>query len=212
VALRPVDDRVKRDLMSTAYPFLLLLVALAAAATRAQSVVRDDRDGKTYAVVAAAGMQWLARNLDFATPDSSCPRGDSAACATEGRLYPWATAVAACPSGWHLSTEDEWQRLELALGVAKEEIERDRERGKGAGEPLKAGGASGLNFPFAGWRRPDGEFRIGNGNDRAAAIWTATKTADGEAWHRDLSSARTGIWRSPVPLGYSLSVRCVRDR
>jgi len=168
----------------------------------------DPRDGKQYPVVTIADMTWMVRNLDFAAEGSVCPRGDAQACETEGRLYPWAAAVTACPAGWHLSTEDEWQRLERALGMSGEDVSRDRERGPGLGDLLKPGGSTGLNFPLAGWRRPDGTFRIGNGTDRAAAIWTSTRVEDA-AWHRDLSSARTGIWRSAVPLAYSLSVRCV---
>jgi uncharacterized protein (TIGR02145 family) len=175
----------------------------------ASASVTDPRDGKQYPVVTIAGMTWMARNLDHAVENSVCPRDDSTACATEGRLYPWAAAMTACPAGWHLSTEDEWQRLERALGMSSEELSRDRLRGPGLGDLLKPGGSTGLNFPLAGWRRPDGTFRVGNGNDRAAAIWTSTRVDDA-AWHRDLSSARSGIWRSPVPLAYSLSVRCVK--
>lgn len=171
----------------------------------------DPRDGKIYPGVSAAGMIWMARNLDHAIDNSVCPRGDPQACEAEGRLYPWAAAMIACPASWHLSTEAEWQRLERALGMNADDLARDRERGPGLGELLKLGGSTGLNFPLAGWRRPDGSFRIGNGNDRAAAIWTSTRAAADAAWHRDLSSARTGIWRSPVPLTYSLSVRCVKD-
>lgn len=173
--------------------------------------VTDPRDGKIYPTVSAAGMIWMGRNLDHAIDGAVCPRGDAQACEAEGRLYPWAVAMTACPAGWHLSSEDEWQRLERALGMSAVDLARDRERGSGLGELLKLGGSTGLNFPLAGWRRPDGSFRIGNGNDRAAAIWTSTRADADAAWHRDLSSARTGIWRSPVPLAYSLSVRCVQD-
>jgi hypothetical protein len=91
-------------------------------------------------------------------------------------------------------------------------IAAERLRGAGLGDALKPGGAARLDIPPAGWRRPDGSHRVGNGNDIAAALWTATKANDEEAWHRDLSSARTGIWRSPVPFAYSLSVRCVKNQ
>jgi uncharacterized protein (TIGR02145 family) len=156
-------------------------------------------------------MQWMGRNLTFEAEGSSCPRSDRSPCDAEGRLYPWSVAVAACPAGWHLSSEEEWQALERALGMPAGDLERTRERGPGLAERLKGGGDTGLDFPLAGWRRPDGTYRTGNGNDRATAIWTSTKAGDDAAWHRDLSSARTGIWRSPVAVTYSLSVRCVRD-
>jgi uncharacterized protein (TIGR02145 family) len=171
----------------------------------------DPRDGKAYPVVVIDGMTWMGRNLDFAADGSSCPRGEDEACAAEGRLYPWTLAMTACPTGWHLSTEAEWQRLERWLGMSEAELGRERARGGELRVRLTRGGDTGLDFPLSGWRRPDGAYRVGNGNDRAAAIWTATPAREGEAWHRDLSSARPGIWRSPVTFDYSLSVRCVRD-
>jgi uncharacterized protein (TIGR02145 family) len=188
------------------------LVCLSITAASAQSVV-DSRDGRSYSVVVIAGVTWMGENLAYAAEGSSCPQGDAALCDTMGRLYPWTLAMKACPAGWHVSSEEEWQRLERHLGMADADITRDRERGAAqkAGDQLKRGGATRLAFPLAGWRRPDGTFAIGNGRDTAAAIWTGTKESDTRAWHRDLSSLRAGIWRSPVAFDYALSVRCVRD-
>ena len=174
-----------------------------------EAVMTDARDGRRYPVVQIAGMSWLGQNLSYDEPGSSCPEGENN-CA-EGRLYPWAAAMAACPRGWHLSTEDEWQRLERHLGMSTADLTREKERGPTFGNALKADGSTGLAIPLSGWRRPDGSYVAGNGNDRAAALWTAGKVGEDEAWHRDLSSARSGIWRSSVPLKYSLSVRCVQD-
>jgi hypothetical protein len=95
--------------------------------------------------------------------------------------------------------------------MSEEEITRERARGSSQRAQLEVGGTTGLDFPLAGWRRPDGTFAVGNGKDRAAAIWTSTLARDDAAWHRDLSSLRAGVWRSPVTFDYSLSVRCVRD-
>lgn len=190
---------------------LLAVTILSMQVARPAQTVTDPRDGKVYPVIEVSGMTWMGRNLDHVMEGTSCPRDDVGACAPEGRLYPWALAVSACPAGWHLTTEDEWQRLERALGMPAEEVLQERHRGEGLGALLKAGGTTGLNFPLAGWRRPDGSFSVGNGNDRAAAIWTRTPSGEDAAWHRDLSSARTGVWRSPVSMTYSLSVRCAKD-
>ena len=199
------STRMKRCILAT-------LVCLATHVGSAQSFV-DPRDGLSYSVVVVAGMDWMGENLRFAVAGSSCPQGNPAVCDTMGRLYPWTIAMNACPAGWHVSSEDEWQRLERHLGMADADISRDRERGAavGTGDQLKRGGATRLAFPLAGWRRPDGTFAVGNGKDLAAAIWTGTKESATQAWHRDLSSLRAGIWRSPVEFDYALSVRCVRD-
>ena len=191
--------------------FLVAATTVAASMLQPTASIIDPRDGTTYPTVEIGGMTWLARNLAFAAKESSCPHGDERACNSMGRLYPWRVAVGACPAGWHLSTEDEWQRLERYLGMPEEQIVLERLRGPGLGDLLKTGGSTRLDIPLAGWRRPEGDFRVGNGNDRAAALWVGTKANDAEAWHRDLSSARSGIWRSPVSFDYSLSVRCVKN-
>jgi uncharacterized protein (TIGR02145 family) len=158
-----------------------------------------------------AGVTWFARNLGHALPGSWCLRDDPGECARNGRLYPWELAIRACPAGSHLATEEEWQRLEAHLGMAPAELEATRGRGAGIGDALKEGGASGLDIPLAGWRDPEGEYHVGNGNDRAAALWTATEAEAGTAWHRDVSSARSVVWRSGVDKPYALSVRCALD-
>jgi uncharacterized protein (TIGR02145 family) len=156
-------------------------------------------------------MTWFGRNLDYAVAGAFCFRDNPQACATHGRLYTWELARQACPSGWHLGTEVEWQRLEAHLGMKPEELLQKKGRGPGIGDKLKPGGSSGLGITLSGWRSPDGVFHEGNGNDRAAALWTATEADQDTAWHRDVSSARSVVWRSEVDKPYGLSVRCVKD-
>ena len=67
-------------------------------------------------------------------------------CQKYGRLYDWKTAIKACPSGWHLPSDKEWQTLVNFAGD-----------GKTAGEKLKT---------KSGWNNWDGEYsHSGNGND-----------------------------------------------
>jgi len=189
---------------------LALLLATLAAAAHAGTFV-DPRDGRSYRTVEIAGATWFAENLAYAASGSYCFEDRASECAARGRLYPWRVALRACPPGAHLSTEAEWQALERHLGVPEAEIERTRGRGEGVGDRLKIGGDSGLDIPLAGWRRPDGTYAAGNGADEAAALWVADESGDETAWHRDLSSARSVIWRSPVDWPYALSVRCLAD-
>jgi uncharacterized protein (TIGR02145 family) len=191
---------------------LLLALLPAAAGAAPPGSITDPRDGRVYRTVEIAGATWFADNLAFAADGSYCFEDREAECARRGRLYPWPLAMHACPPGWHLSTEAEWQALERHLGVNEEEIERTKGRGEGIGDRLKVGGDSGLEIPFAGWRRPDGSYTAGNGSDLAAALWVADEAGPEIAWHRDLSSARSVIWRSPVDWPYALSARCVADR
>jgi len=115
----------------------VLLLLLRGSAPSPPAAFVDPRDGQSYPLVEIAGMVWFARHLDYRLPGSYCFQDREEACATRGRLYPWALALEACPSGWHLSTEEEWQRVEGALGMKAEEIGQTRGRGAGVGDSLK---------------------------------------------------------------------------
>jgi uncharacterized protein (TIGR02145 family) len=169
----------------------------------------DPRDGESYGVVDVAGMRWMTENLRYAADGSACYDNDEKNCERYGRLYAWEVALRACPAGWHLSTEYEWQKLELALGVPFDELHGNRERGEPAGEQIKAGGGHALTFPLAGYSDPELNFR---NLDVATAIWTANESDFNHAWHRDLHVERTGIYRSRVYKPWLLSVRCVANR
>ena len=189
----------------------LATIALWAGLAAGTGAFVDPRDDRSYPLVELAGIRWFAANLAYETPDSYCANDEPANCDRFGRLYTWHAALAACPPGTHLSTEDEWQRLEAAFGMDEAELAATRGRGAGVGDRLKRGGDSGLDVVFGGWRRPDGTFTVGNGHDEAAALWVADVAGPETAWHRDLSSARSVVWRSPVDFPYALSVRCVVD-
>jgi uncharacterized protein (TIGR02145 family) len=62
---------------------------------------------------------WMEKNLDVAAAGSKCFDNDPANCVKYGRLYDWATAKTACPSGWHLPTQAEWNTLSSYIGSNK---------------------------------------------------------------------------------------------
>ena len=174
----------------------------------------DPRDGYTYAVVSIGKTQWFAENLRYRTTDSRCYEGDEANCADHGRLYRLEDAIGACPSGWRLPSEEDWRRLELALGMSKAEVLQEKGRGDPLGRRLKFGGDTGFNTRYSGWIDPHrGDSSLAMG--RNAAFWASTPGPPDEvsptAWHRDIAASRNTIWRSPVNVTYWLSVRCVRD-
>ena len=68
-----------------------------------------------------------------------------------GYLYTYEAALAAVPEGWRLPSDEDWKRLEAALGMEQSQIDLDNTwRGINAGDYLKQGGASGFNALFAG--------------------------------------------------------------
>ena len=173
-----------------------------------QESFTDPRDQQTYGSVEVGGLRWMTENLRYAARNSVCYDNKPENCQTLGRLYPWEVALQACPDGWHLATEYEWQKLELTLAVPFEELEGNEERGEPAGEKIKMTGSHALRFPYAGYSNPEGEFQA---KDETAAIWTANEADFNHAWHRDLDVDRRGIYRSRVYKPWFLSVRCVMN-
>lgn len=189
------------------YVFLGCLVFSTLLASQ-QGSFKDARDQQTYGTVEVAGLRWMTENLRYAARNSVCYEYEPENCQTLGRLYPWEVALQACPDGWHLATDFEWQKLELTLAVPFEELGSTQERGEPAGEKIKLTGDFVLKFPFAGYSNPEGEFTA---KDETAAIWTANEADFNHAWHRDLDVERSGIYRSRVYKPWFLSVRCVMN-
>ncbi|MBA7584634.1 hypothetical protein ES708_26591 [subsurface metagenome] len=52
---------------------------------------------------------------------------------TYGVLYNWPAALNACPTGWHLPSDEEWKQLEMYLGMSQSEAENTGWRGTDEG-------------------------------------------------------------------------------
>ena len=150
-----------------------------------------------------------------------------------GFLYNWFAVNderMLCPSGWNVSSDDDWMILESFLGMAQDELASTGYRGTDQGIQLKA--SSGWNFGFNGTNSSGFEARPGGMRNNVgqhvesgsnARFWTATMQQlnpnTGQvagAWTRILSDSvgqeNDGyVSRSSAGPQYGHSVRCIKD-
>jgi len=137
-------------------------------ANQGVSTIKDPRDNKTYRVVKIGNQVWMAENLNYNASGSKCYDNNSANCDKYGRLYNWNTARIACPNGWHLPSNGEWQILVNLAGGDNS-----------AGKKLKA---------TSGWKN--------NGNGTDALGFSALPGGNGYSVGSFLYVGSLGYWWS----------------
>jgi uncharacterized protein (TIGR02145 family) len=163
----------------------------------------------TCKTVTIGNQTWMAENLNIVMDNSYCYGNSSESCAKYGRLYIWEAAKTACPSGWHLPTNAEWQVLVLETGGSSV-----------AGKALKS--TSGWNnngngtdtYGFSalpsGILYSDGGF-YDAGNE--GSWWTATEFGAKYAYHRSMfhDYYEDYVHENSNLKNNAFSVRCLRD-
>ena len=142
---------------------------------------------------------------------------------TYGRLYNWYAVNddrGLCASGWHVPSDAEWISLELGLGMLPEEsILTDDYRGMDQGTQLKlddgwdaseTAGTNSSNFSGlpGGYRSVSGLFWDAGRN---GYFWSATIQGIDQAYFRNLTYDRAGVYRAATNAEYGFSVRCIKD-
>ena len=178
----------------------------------------DFRDDHVYKWVKIGDQIWMAENLAYGMYGSLIYNNDVNNLISYGRLYSASMAKEVCPAGWHLPTDEEWQQLEIAIGINPYEVGEDGSRGTNEGTKLKAisgwnnnsngtddFGFSALPGGFCGYR---GVFyNIGF----ESYWWSATESNDGHVYCRILSDDTAVLRTKNFYPGYQMSVRCVKD-
>ena len=135
-----------------------------------------------------------------------------------GNLYTWEEALAACPEGWRLPTDEDWQNLETTLGMSAVTAASKGWRGKGVTTLLRQEEGTGLGLQLAGNASLSGvpERLYLNFLKEFGYYWTATEEENNglqetTVFYRKIFGSRTTVYRDAAPLNILMRIRCVRD-
>ena len=205
----------------------------------------SDYDGNEYEIVKIGNQVWMAENLAY-LPSVSPPSNGSYTVPyyyvsgyegtsineakstdnyqTYGVLYNWPAANEACPTGWHLPSDDEWKELEMFLGMSQAEADGYLERGTDEGGKLKEAGSthwpstnigatnsSGFTALPGGWclTGTEGGFHLFGAY---ALFWTSTQHNIDSYWYRRLGWENSKVFRANNGItDNGFSIRCVKD-
>jgi len=167
----------------------------------------DSRDGKRYKVVKIGTQTWMAENLNYNASSSKCYDNQEGNCQKYGRLYDWNTAKTACPKGWHLPSDADWNVLMSSVGGEKT-----------AGKFLKA--TSGWNengngtdkFGFSALPGGDGNSGGSFNNVGNYGYWWSSSEYNAlSAYYRSMYYDNEYAYYDNYNKDYLFSVRCLQD-
>jgi uncharacterized protein (TIGR02145 family) len=204
----------------------------------------DSRDDHVYKWVKIGDQTWMAENLAY-LPSVFPPTAGSGsmdlyyyvqgynsgnveeAKATAnfqeyGVLYNSLSAFSACPSGWHLSSDEDWKTLEKYLGMSPSDADQTGIRGSDdlqkklqskSGWELPAyyrgNNSTGFSAVQGGQRDSDGVFR---GLTFQSSFWSPAQWDIFNFQARTLPGPCQGIERNVKNYDTGLSVRCVKNQ
>jgi uncharacterized protein (TIGR02145 family) len=201
-----------------------------------------DVDGNVYNTVVIGTQTWMKENLKTTkySDGSSITnvmvyQNNESNSIVYGRLYLWddvmhsspsSNAVpsgvqGACPTGWHIPSDNEWKLLETYLGIQGSEVDLTEWRGIDEGGKLKEAGTVHWISPnsaatnSSGFSSVPGGYKYTNLYDRqgySSYYWTCTASDFMTASHRQLDFDQPGIRRTTnsEKIHY-FSVRCVKN-
>lgn len=197
--------------------------------------MKDSRDGQKYKTVKIGKQTWMAQNLNYKMANSYCYNDTSSYCDKYGRLYAWAAAKSACPTGWHLPSQTEWQTLLTVADGAEARVTAGKKSRAGVRLKSKSGWNGTDDFSFsalpAGYRDDDGISRGGGCDDEDcneggyAQFWSSTEGDDSDYVYimslNDFDGVNYclnvsdclygGAYLEPDLNWYAYSVRCLKD-
>ena len=159
----------------------------------------DERDDQEYKIVKIGDQIWMAENLNIKSDTAQyCYDDLPANCEADGALYTWHAAKVACPAGWKLPDNAEWETLITNLGGFDV-----------AGGKMKVGGSSGLEMRYVGFKLKDGDYYEDHGI--GALVWSFEEDSETRAWYYAVSNnLGNEVEKSSTFKPSGLCVRCLK--
>jgi len=178
---------------------------------------------ENYETVVIGTQTWFKRNLNYAVEGSKCIDDatfyndmvvllvdeNSFICDIYGRLYTWEAAMTACPEGWHLPSDVEWDALVRYLNPSCSIFESsclvDKILKATRGWENNTNGSDDYGFAAlpAGAGKSIGEI---------ASWWSSTEKDSNRAYNREILRSYGGLYRyDGNSKNIMMSVRCVKD-
>jgi uncharacterized protein (TIGR02145 family) len=206
-----------------------------------------DIEGNAYGTVQIGDQCWMRENLrttknaegiDISNGKSSTSytapyyynyKSSGIPLPIRGYLYNWSAAMEACPAGWHLPSDEEWNTMEATVSGSEWQTSYETSTGyRGSHAGKLAGGdnwassttsgapgdydntdrnASGFSAVPAGYCYSSSFYNAGNN----ALFWSSTQTSNYNAYCHILNYSKAGVSRSDETKSYGRSVRCLHD-
>ncbi|MFH1851589.1 MAG: fibrobacter succinogenes major paralogous domain-containing protein [Candidatus Neomarinimicrobiota bacterium] len=164
--------------------------------------ILTDVEGNTYSTIQIGDQLWTAENwecthsTDGNILDGVHPYDRNDTYIEEyGRLYTWEAANDACPSGWHLPSNNEWQVLINAVGSSP-------------ADKLREGGSSGLDIKLGGRRTESGSYGYVG---QVGIYWTADQSDATHVTVKLFALGEINVITDNTPRAGELSVRYIKD-
>ena len=128
-----------------------------------------------------------------------------------------------CPVGWHISTEEDWQSLELSIGMTEADLTNGgwggwRGEADSLGFKIKSDtdwngtNETGFNGLNGYCRDPNGWFFFSAGYYAEGGVWWAAEDGVNGGFNRYVHTEEAGIYRSPfADANWGYYIRCVKD-
>jgi len=206
--------------------------------------LEDSRDGEIYKITYIGNQIWFAENLratkytdgtnivnstdstewvDTKSPAYCWYNNDITNKNNYSALYNWYAIDKKsngdkniCPTGYHVSSDADWKKLEIYCGMSKDIAEKSSVRGTTEGQKLKSkslwidgNGTDEHDFTAlpSGYRYA-GEFKY---LGKQGYWWTSTIKEENDIWNRIIYNTKPQIMRHWNNKNCGFSLRCVMD-